>query len=73
MEIETRQFEFAHGKKHRGIGHWAFRFTLLEFVGSSLPSDIVEFAPGTVSYSEATKWARARAKELHASRVEVGS
>ena len=27
IEIETRAYEFAHGKKPRGIGHWAFDLT----------------------------------------------
>ena len=65
MEIETRQFEFAHGKKPRGVGQWAFRFNGPNSNAST------EFAPGTLSYAEGKKWARLRAKELRAYSVTV--
>jgi len=65
MEIETRQFEFAHGKKPRGIGQWAFRFNGPNSKTTS------EFAPGNLSYAEAKKWALRRAKEFGAYRITV--
>jgi hypothetical protein len=41
MEFNTSEFEFSHGHKPRGVGHWAFAITrnpdpekLYWFVGS---------------------------------------
>lgn len=72
MEFNTSEFEFANGHKPRGIGQWAF-----EFVGAMGQRGTskwrVEFAPGTLPFVEAKKWARARAKELNVYEVRVQS
>lgn len=65
MEVETRQYEFSHGKKARGRGNWAF------FFDGRTAVDDAFWHNG--SFAEACKLARAyaRAKGFH--RVEVGS
>lgn len=65
LEISTRQFEFAHGKKPRGFGHWAFFFNGVTAI------DLAFWAQGT--YAEAAKQARAHAKANGFTRIEVGS
>jgi len=72
MQIETNQYEFAHGKKPRGMGYWAFVFSVPASIAGGA-SRLTEFAPSTMSYAEAKKWAQARARDLKAARVEVGS
>lgn len=64
--ICTENYEFSHGKKPRGTGMWAFDF-------GRRGAWTTEFAPRTMSYSEACKWAKAFAKQLGADRVSVGS
>lgn len=72
MEFNTSEFEFAHGRKPKGVGMWAF-----EFVGTMGEQGTsrwrVEYAPGTLPFGEAKKWARARAKELNCNLVRVCS
>lgn len=73
IEIETREFEFAHGKKPRGVGQWFFNFGYLK---NGKPGSLVfiDFpAPPLLSYGEAKKWARAKALELDAIRIVVRS
>lgn len=72
MKIETGQFEFAHGKKPRGIGQWFFNFGhLVSGPGSLTFEDLA--APAGLSYGEAKQWAIAKARELDAVRVSVCS
>lgn len=66
MTVSTALYEVTHGRKPRGEGSWAFEFFMIG-------SDIIEFAPGFISYSAAKRWAIARAKELGCLRVAVAT
>lgn len=55
IEFCTREYAFTHGRQPRGQGMWAFQF------GSRSASP--EFIPGTLTYAEAKKAARAIAKQ----------
>jgi len=61
--FETIEFTRSHGITPRGEGCWAFRFGHFNYD--------VEFAPGTMLYSAAKKWAAARAKEVGVNTVYV--
>lgn len=63
MEIETREYEFAHGKKPRGFGNWAFIF--------DGQRETPFFQLG--KYSDACRMARAYAVARNFRRIEVGS
>lgn len=65
MQIETRQYEFSHGKKPRGFGTWAF------FFDGKRDADQAFWFSG--SYGDAAAAARAEAGKRKAHRVEVGS
>jgi hypothetical protein len=73
LEIKTSQFEFAHGRRPRGVGQWFFKFGYLKTgkPGSLVFRDVS--APPLLSYGEAKKWARAKAAELGAFHIEVCS
>ena len=62
IEIKTSEYEFAHGKKPRGYGGWAF------FFGNETEPF---WAHGT--YSEAKKMAIAMAVIKKVSVIRVGS
>lgn len=64
MRVESRKYEFAHGRKPRGMGNWAFIFD-----GEEGRAFFVNFS----RYAEAKKEALAEAKRRGARRVEVGS
>ena len=64
--IETSSFEFAHGKKPRGTGCWAFDFHKAD------RSVETRFAPGMVSFADARKWAEANVP-AGTVRIQVGS
>lgn len=34
LELQTREYEFSHGKQPRGIGHWAFTIVAVYGPGS---------------------------------------
>jgi len=56
MHIKTENYEWTHGRKPRGDGHWAFEIKL--FMG-----DVLQFrVPGT--YSEACKKVKAEARAI---------
>ena len=62
IEVSTSEYEFAHGKRPRSDGTWAFFFDRVTepfFVNGS--------------YSEAKRQAIKYAKERGYSRIEVGS
>lgn len=59
-EVRTEQFEFAHGRRPRGRGIWAFRLT-----GRPDPF----WATGT--YTDAKRAAQDEAARIGATRVEV--
>lgn len=61
MEIKTTEFEWSHGKKPRGEGCWAFAF------GKNKTPVFVSM----MKWSEAKKWATAKARELGVSEVTV--
>ena len=63
IEIEgINNYIATHGKRPSGVGSWAF-----EIDGK------VHFVPGQKSFPEAKAWAQAKAKELGASRIKVGT
>lgn len=62
-EVSTAHYQFAHGRKPRGSGDWAFFFD----------GDAVPFWVVGVSYSEALDHAVRVARERGVSRVEVGT
>lgn len=65
VEVNTRDFEFSHGRKPRGSGSWAFFFKRDDDVSNAF------WAQG--SYTEAKKAAIAEAKRRGARTVFVGS
>lgn len=72
IRINTTEFEFAHGRKPRGRGSWAFCF------GSSdepvwAPGGDGFFAGGALTYGEAAKWARVEAARRGQYRVRLCS
>ena len=67
ITISTTDYEFAHGKKPRGKGYWGFKFS---GVGIFVRT---EFAVGELSFSEARRWALARAKAINCSYVSVAT
>lgn len=58
ITIKTSQFEFAHGKKPRGVGYWHF-----QLAGTNLTEGDKEFVFNG-SYGEAVKALRKRMTEL---------
>ena len=58
MRFSTIEFEFAHGRRPRGYGHWAFE---LRAIGGLLLGKIQ--AP-VGNYSEAKRWAVAQARQV---------
>ena len=83
IQFNTTQYEWAHSRKPRGRGSWAFYFQKPSGEYCLNPANdglmlgrealAVWFAPGSMIYGEAKKWARAKARELGADSVEVGS
>lgn len=60
IEFNTTEYQFSHGKTPSGRGSWAF-----EIKGK------IVFAPGETTYTDAKKFARAKAQEANVSRVKV--
>jgi hypothetical protein len=79
IEFDTSEFEFSHGTRPRGLGSWAFRFILGDRGAAINPTapDYADrkvwWAPTPLTYGEAKKWARAKARELGTDLVEVCS
>lgn len=75
MTFDTNEYELTHGRKPRGEGSWAFQFFFTHnvVVMGTNGRDVLEFAPGLLTYSAAKRWAIARAKELGACRVAVAT
>lgn len=65
LEVETRQYELAHGKMPRGRGSWAF------FFDGRTNVDDAFWHNGL--YREACQMAKAYARAKGYSRIEVGS
>jgi hypothetical protein len=66
IEVDTSEFEFAHGKKPRGRGGWAFGFTRRATL-----EDL--YWTHNATYSEATKLAKAKARELGVHTIHLQS
>jgi hypothetical protein len=66
IEFSTREFEFAHGHRPRGVGRWAFFFGF----ASRNVEDAFWFDG---LYGDAKKAARDEAKKRDAQIVVVGS
>ncbi len=62
ITISTVNYEFSHGKKPRGFGHWYFEFS---------GTDRTRFYQG--NYGEAKKNAIAQAKVWGCSEIKVGA
>lgn len=80
VRVSTSAFEFAHGRAPRGRGGWAFEFVRagarLENPEAAHHGGDLAFAwwaPGSLLFSEARRWAVARARELGATEVRVCS
>ena len=65
IQVNTRQYELAHGKKPRGYGNWAFFF--------DGRTEIEEAFWHNGKFSEASKMAVAYAVAKKFMRIEVGS
>lgn len=66
--FDTREYERAHGHTPRGRGSWAFFFG-----GTSKYAEAAWFTPGSTTYGEAKRLARAEAKSRGVEDVIVGS
>ncbi len=62
-----------HGRKPRGRGNWGFIFVGCVAGLDGGPSQVTEFAPGCILYSDAKRWARKRALELGAGNVQTAT
>ena len=67
VRFSTSEYEFAHGRKPRGRGHWAFQFY------EKNDWFTVKFAPGSLTYVDAKRWATKTAKAIGCDRVSVGT
>ena len=66
IEVSTSDYQFAHGKKPKGTGHWAF------FMGRDT-GDISKAHWFDGKYGEAKRQAQAKARELGIGIITVGS
>lgn len=62
VRVSTSRYEFAHGRKPRGFGVWAFEII----------TGTIEIIPGSMSYSEAKKAAQEIAASRNVSEIHVG-
>lgn len=67
IEIRTTEYQMSHGQNPRGRGAWAFYFDKKNGPGCEW------WAPGSMTYTEALKLAKAEAKQRGAWLIEVGS
>lgn len=72
IEFYTDAFEWAHGKRPSGRGSWAFSFYRNGSLYRSPEGETTFFAPPGL-YSEAKRWARAKAREIGATDIAVQS
>lgn len=59
VKFDTAQYEFSHGKP-KGRGSWAFS---PKRNPDPANADECWFSPGGMTYTEAKKWAKAKAKD----------
>jgi hypothetical protein len=71
VRVSTTDYEFVHGKKPRGTGHWFFY--IMEKVAMPELAEIEATFFVTGTYAEATKEAKKIAKNIGASEVKVGA
>lgn len=67
VEFNTTEYQFSHGKQPRGRGSWAFAFS------RNAPVEEMFWTPGSTTYAEAKKMAKAEAERRGVSTVYVGS
>lgn len=76
-EVQTHQYEFAHGKKPRGRGSWMFWIRPYNRAPDARSELFAGFTPGEKTYSAARDEAICRAYDLYAGErlavVEVAS
>lgn len=70
IEVSTGEFEFAHGRKPRGRGFWAFYFGFRRTRGGTVDP---WFAPGSQTYGDAVKAAKVEARKRGFSFIEVAT
>lgn len=63
IQIDTTEYEFAHGRKPRGTGTWAFFFD----------ADKIPWWMPDATYAEAKKAAIKEGRRIGAFRIKVGS
>lgn len=66
VKVRTSRYEFAHGKKPRGFGQWAFFFHPQE-------DDSLQAFWHSGSYSDAKKAAQQEARRRNVQEVFLGS
>ena len=74
VTVSTHQYEFSHGRKPRGIGHWAFAFdgqNNLEQLFWVHPDMTIGGSGGT--YGQAKRLASAEARKRGVRRGEVAT
>jgi hypothetical protein len=72
-EMAAERYAFAHGRRPRGYGRWAFAVTFRGFVSGSNVTEMVHPEPATYTAARAAaaRWARARGLVLCASSARV--
>jgi hypothetical protein len=65
IEVNTTEYQFSHGHTPRGRGSWAFCFT------RNAADESIYWAPGSLTYTEALKLAKAEAKARGRSTIYV--
>lgn len=69
METNTRQYEFSHGHKPRGMGHWWFRITATDGNGRYTMQEIS--ASGKLSEAKAAACRRMKSEIGAVKRIVV--
>ena len=64
LEVNINKFQNAHGKKPSGNGMWAFKLS-----GNQIEQDV--WAPHSMNYGDAVKWAKGEAKKIGATQIDV--
>ena len=72
VHFDTSEYEIAHGSKPKGFGRWAFEFANDDgwLLASNGEKEIV-WAPNSMKFSEAKRWATKKARELNANLASV--
>jgi hypothetical protein len=67
VRFGTSEYEFAHGRKPRGKGCWGFQFY------EKNDWYTIKFAPGSLTFADAKRWAIKTAKAAGCDRVSVAT